>query len=305
MDLFAGVLPFTAVAEARSFRKAAATLGVTPAAVSKAVAKLEEDLGVVLLHRTTRRVELSPEGALLLERYRGAIDLVKAGREQVAQVQRAPKGTVRLSASHILGPLLLRHLPALWRRHPGLIVELSLNDRVVNLVDDQVDIALRVGPLPDSALVARRLLRTRWVTLASPGYLAERGTPQTPDALRQHDAIRFIAPTGKPVDFTFLERPQRDAVRRVAVDGPLSIDQGTMLLDAAAADAGIVQAHDYMAAAHLRAGRLVEVLRPWAAPGPDINALTLKGSRRTRRVRATLDFLQEALAPRPPPVRQL
>jgi LysR family transcriptional regulator for bpeEF and oprC len=305
MDLFGGVLPFTAVAEARSFRRAAEQLGVTPAAVSKAVAKLEEELGVVLLHRTTRRVELSPEGALLLERYRAAIDLVKAGREQVGQAQSAPRGTVRLSTSPILGPLLTRHLPQLWRRHAGLQVELSLSDRVINLVEDQIDIAVRVGPLPDSALVARRLMHTRWVTLASPAYLAERGIPSSPDDLRHHDAIRFLAPSGKPVDFTFLARPGREGSRPLSVSGPLLIDHGTLLLDAAAADGGVVQALDYMAAEHLRSGRLVEVLRAWAAPGPDVNALSLKSARRTRRVRATLDFLQEALAPRPPPVRQL
>src|SRR5262245_42226211 len=143
MDLFAGVLPFVYTADERSFRRAAARLGVSAAAVSKAVAKLEADLGVVLLYRTSRHVSLTAEGALCLERGREAVVQLQAGRELVAEAQRAPQGPLRASIPPIFGRLLVPAIARLAARHPRLSLHLSFTDRMSRMAEEGIDVALR------------------------------------------------------------------------------------------------------------------------------------------------------------------
>lgn len=293
-DLFAGVLPFVYTAEERSFRRAAERLGVSTAAVSKSVARLEADLGVRLLDRTSRRVELTAEGEKLLTHGKDAIAQLLAGREAVSQSQRAPRGTVSNSLPFVLGRLLVPRLARLAARHPGLSFRVSLSDRFSRLVDDRVDVAVRIGDLEDSSLVARRLRTTRWITLAAPSFLARHGTPRHPVELEAFNTLRFASTRGRTPPWTFRDPTGVDTFS-VETRGNLEIDHGEMLLDLAAAGMGICQVLDFMPHDYVRRGDLIEVLAPFAADGPPIHALSLAG-RSAPRVRAVVDFLQEELA---------
>lgn len=289
-DLFDGILPFVHTARHKSFVRAGEQLGVTSAAVSKAVARLEEQLGVRLLHRTTRRVSLSQEGEMFLQRCEAAIAEVRVGRDLVTMAQKVPRGDLTVSLPFVLGKTLVRRLAPFGVRYPSLRVHLRLTDSRARLVDDRVDVAIRVGDLPDSSLIARRVLRTRWVTVASRAYLARRGRPESPDDLREHDCLRFVSPRRKPVDWAFRD-PQRQRSYTVAVEGSLDMDQGELLVDAAAEGLGVAQVFDLMVEDRIRTGELEEILDEYAAPGPDVHALCLPEQRRTPKVRAFLDFL--------------
>ncbi len=291
-NLFAGVLPFFHVAEERSFRRAAERLGVTSAAVSKAVLKLEEDLGVKLLGRTSRTVTLTPEGATFLERCREAIGSLQAGRELVSASRRLPKGTIHVTLPFILGDLVAAELPRIAGRYPNLRFRVSMTDRLVKLVDETVDVAVRIGTLADSSLVSRHLCNSRWVTVAAPSYVARRGPPMHPDDLEQYDCLQFVAPNGKARDWSFIN-PRGEAPLSARIEPRLLIDQGETLLSAATAGLGVCQVLDFMVVRQLAAGELVEVLGAYAAPGPRISALTTPERSRAPNVRAFIAFLTE------------
>lgn len=283
MDLFAGVIPFVAVAESGGFRRAAAQLGLTAAAVSKSIAKLEEDLGVTLLHRTSRTVSLTTEGEEYLARCREAVSLMKGAREAVELSRSAPEGVVRISASPILARPVLAAIASVSGRHPRLRFELSLNDRVARLAEEDIDVALRVGDAHDQTLTARLLSTPSWCTVASPAYLArKRG-----DELAEHDVVVFSGPRG--VLRTFVGRGKLPEPR-------LTVDHGDRLVDAALLGIGVVQVLDFMVGAHIAAGRLVEVYP--REPGPPIRVLTVPRRARASRVRATLDALIDAFSAR-------
>lgn len=294
MDLFTGVLPFVHVAEERSFRRAAERLGLTTAAVSKAVLRLEADLGVKLLERTSRQVALTAEGESFLERAREAVAQLRAARELAAQAQHGPRGPLLVTMPYILGPLVLPRLARLLGRYPALTLHLRMGDRLSRLVEEHIDVALRIGELEDSSLVARRLMSTRWRTLASPAYLARYGTPTHPDDLAKHTCLKFVSPRGSAREWVFRREPG-GPTQTVRTGGSIDVDYGPALLDLAAAGAGLCQALDFMTDERIRDGRLVEVLAPYAADGPPIHALCTPGKQSMPRVRAVLDLLAEEL----------
>jgi DNA-binding transcriptional LysR family regulator len=291
-DLFRGVLPFVEVAEHRSFRAAAQRLAVTPAAVSKAVAVLETELGVRLLERTSRKVALTPEGQLFFERCRHAVTHIQAGRELVARAQREPKGELAVTLSSILGPMLVRALPRFTSRYPSITVRLRLENRVSALIEEELDAALRIGPVATASLVARPVRATRWVTIASPAYLARRGEPRAPSDLADHDCLKFVLPRGSLAEWSFMEEDRKTSAHTSAV---LVVDQGELLVEGALAGLGIAQVLDFMVEEHLASGVLIEVLADRAAPGPPIHVLFAQGRRRSPKVRAFVDFVLETL----------
>lgn len=298
-DLFAGVLPFVHVAEERSFRRAAQRLGVTTAAVSKAVLKLEAELGVALLVRTSRSVSTTPEGDAFLAQCREAVRAVGAARAHAKEAHRQPRGEVHLTMSPVLGSTIVRELSRLCARHPTLTFRVTATDRLVRLVEEGVDVAVRLGAPEDSTLLGRLLRRPRWATVASPRYLARALVPSSPDELARLSCLRFVGPNGRPRSWSFVD-PSTGAARSVAVEGPLLIDQGERLLDAALAGMGACQVLDFMVQEHVREGRLVELLPAHAAPGPEIHALYPRERGRSPNVRAVVAFLAEVLAPATP-----
>ncbi|WP_437735017.1 LysR substrate-binding domain-containing protein [Sorangium sp. So ce1335] len=291
MDLFSGVLPFVCVAEAGGFRAAAARLGVTAAAVSKSVARLEAELGVVLLERSSRRVALTPEGTVFLERCRAAIAQLKAGREQVAGAQREPHGTLRVTLPPVLGRSVLPVVARLSARYPRLSIRLIVTNRLLPLAEEEIDVALRMGPLDSSSLIARALRTPRWITVAAPAYLASRGAPTSPADLARHECIKFVL-RGKVVEWRF-RAGDRDV--EIATPSRILLDQSDLLLDAVVQAIGVAQVLDFMAAPLLEAGRIVEVLAPHAIEGPPLHALTPARRASVPRVRVFLDALGDAL----------
>jgi DNA-binding transcriptional LysR family regulator len=288
-DLFAGVLPFVRTAEERSFGRAAASLGVTTAAVSKAIKKLEEDLGAKLLDRSSRVVTLTREGEQFLERCRPAVLHVLGAREALQGARREPRGELAVTLPFILAPFVVPHLTQLTAQYPRLKFRLRLSDRYARLADEQYDVAIRMGELESSSLVARRLRQTRWVTVASPTYLARSPAPRQVADLTDHNCLAFVGPNGKLRDWEF-------ASGTFTPKGNLQIDHGGSLLDAARAALGVVQAMDFMVVDDLRTGALVEVLATAATRGPDIHALTTSGRATSASVRAFMRFLADCFA---------
>lgn len=294
--LFSGILPFFTTAEELSFRRAAARLGVSTAAVSKAVRRLEDRLGVKLLVRTSRTVSLTPEGALFRDRCREAVATMQSARDQMSQSRRMPRGEVRVTLSFILGRLVVASLVRVTSRYPNLAFRVTMTDRIVPLAQENVDVAVRVGAREDSTLVSRLLYASRWVTVASPAYVARRGRPSHPSDLAELDCIRFIAPNGRPRDWTFGARGSPSTT--VAVRGNLSIDNGDLLVPAASSGLGVVQVLDFMVEGALRSGEVVELLAPFSAEGPPIHAVTTPERARAPNVRATIAHLAETFARR-------
>jgi len=292
-DAFDGVTTFVTVADALSFRGAASRLRVTPAAVSRTIQRLEERLGVRLFERTTRSVRLTREGAAFAARCREAAAQVRIGRDELHAARRAPQGTLVISASPILGGVVVSATSVLLARYPALRVDLRLTDRLVKFADEDVDVAVRVGAPSDDAVVAHALTPTRWSTVASPAYLARRGTPESVDALAAHDCLRFAPPRGRPRAFSFLSRQEDGAAISFDPRGALDVDHGHLLVFGALAGVGIAQVLAFMVAEDVARGRLVELLGPFAAPGPTLFAVHAR--RALPRVRAFVDLLREEL----------
>jgi len=292
-DLFSGVVPFVTAAEAQSFRGAARKLGLTPSAVSKAITRLEARLGLRLLNRTSRSVSLTEEGEAFLRGCQEAVVSVRSAEERVLQAHRAPRGRLTVSLPLLLGKLVV--LPALKQfceRYPALSVHASLTDRVVSLAEENVDAVVRVGTLADSRLSARKLRDVRWLTVAAPTYLAQRGIPRTPAELSSHNCLKFVLPNGTVQEWEF---GAPGAARAIETQGSLFCDHGEGLIEAACAGLGVFQAHDYSVAKPLAAGRLVEVLADFIAPGPPISLLVAPGKRVSPKIRAFVEFMIETV----------
>lgn len=278
------------VAEQGSFTAAARTLGLSSSATSKAIARLEEELGVKLFHRTTRSVSLTPEGERYVEGVKPLLLEMDAITAEVTDNPSQPRGLLRVSAPAAYArSMLTPRLAEFSQRYPDINLDLLLEDRDVDLAAEQVDVAIRTGPLPDNVnLVARRLFTEPMITCASPDYLTQHGEPQTPDDLEQHNCIRFRnTRTGRPRSWFFKDGEQRQ------VAGMLTIDDAEAVGRAAIAGAGIAQIPGYMAKAGLETGALQEVLRSYRPPEVVFSALYLDRRFVSPRIRVFIDFLLE------------
>ncbi len=294
-DLFSGVLPFVRAAEERSFVKAAASLGVTTAAVSKAVRKLEEDVGVRLLERTSRVVRLTREGEVFLVRCQQAVLGVHGARQALKDMRREPQGEVAITLPFILARFVVPNLPRWSAQHPRLSFRIEMSDRLARLHVESYDVAIRMGPLEDSSLVSRLLRRTRWVTVASPSYLATRVEPKRPEDLQHHNCLAFVGPNGKRVTWSFVEDGHEASF---SPRGNLVIDQGDQLLSAASAGLGVCQVLDFMVEESIRSGSVVRLLEGFSGKGPDIHALAPPARAGSANGKALFRFMTEAFGSR-------
>ena len=291
MDHLTDIAVFVRVVERGSFTLAADDLSLSRAVVSKYVSRLEERLGARLMHRTTRRLSLTEAGAALFEASRGALERIEEAEAAVAQYQSAPKGRLRVSAPMSFGILHLGGAVAEFSRaFPGVAIDLRLDDRFVNLVEDGIDVAVRIGELTDSSLVARRLAKTQSVVCASPAYLAEHGEPETPEDLAGHSCLLYAYLSSANV-WRFQGPDGRDIP--VAVSGPLRANNGILLADAAAAGHGIVMGPSFYVAARIRTGELKRILVPYRLPELGIHAVYPQREYVPPKVRAFVDFLAE------------
>jgi DNA-binding transcriptional LysR family regulator len=282
---------FKRVAERGSFAAAARDLGLSPSAVSKLITRLESRLGVRLLNRTTRRLALTPEGELFLDRSCKILDAIEAAEAEVASGRRAPQGHLRV---HAFPTFAVDHLsvvlPEFMARYPRITFEFLVTNRVVDLVDDNVDIAFRVGPLRDSAFVARKIADLTQVVCASPSYLAKHGRPVRPHDLAQHVCLTLShVPDSRSWSFDLGGEKVR-----MDVAGTIAADSAHMLLKLAMGGAGIVRFGDIIVAQAIREGRLVPLFEELQETGGlPLWAIFLQGRQRVPRVKAFLDFLIE------------
>jgi DNA-binding transcriptional LysR family regulator len=262
MDRLDAMRAFASVAELGSFAGAARRLRLSPASVTRAVALLEEQLGLMLLNRTTRSVKLTDPGAQYLETCRRVLADIEEADRRVRGESAVPRGMMSLAAPVMFGRLhVLPIVASMLRRHPDLSVRMLLSDRLVHLVEEGIDAAVRIGQLADSALMALKVGEVRRVVLASPDYLATRGVPATPSDLARHDLIAFEA-METANDWQF--GAGRTSVR---VQPRLAVNTAEAALAAAEAGLGITRTLSYQAQAALAAGRLRMVLEEHA-PAP-------------------------------------
>ncbi|QDL90419.1 LysR family transcriptional regulator [Paroceanicella profunda] len=289
MDNRAGeMLVFVRVVEAGSFSEAARLLLMTPSTVSKLIARLEARLGVRLMERSTRRLALTAEGQFYYERSLALLASLDETEQQIAQGRAEAEGIIRVTASVTFGTAALEPiLPDFLRNYPGITVDLSLSDDVVDLYLDRTDVAIRVGKLPDSNLMARRIGETRRRIVAAPAYLARHGTPRVPEDLVHHNCLGFNFRRAMPV------WPMRQGGRigERMLSGSLLVNNGETLRRMAIAGLGIVRAADYHLRQPIARGELVEILADSdIGEADEIHALFRGAQFLPARVRAFLDY---------------
>lgn len=282
---------FLRVTDTGSFAAAAQALRLTPSAVSRSVARLEARLGVRLLQRSTRSLTLTAEGEAYRLRARRVLAELDDLERSFAADQAEPRGRLRVNTSVPFGLHgVLPVLPEFLQRHPRVTVDLSMTDALVDLVEERVDVAIRHGPLPDSALRARTLGSSRWRVVAAPAYLQRHGTPQHPDQLDAHNCLNFNF--RRSIEGWTLR--ENGHARRLAVRGNFVANSGESLRLMAVGGAGIARLAHFLIGADLRAGRLVPLLEPYnEGEREDIHALYLGHGQPSPRVRAFVDFLVE------------
>ncbi|MBS0373578.1 MAG: LysR family transcriptional regulator [Proteobacteria bacterium] len=291
MDRLHAMRVFSRVARLGSFARAADDLELSRAAVSEAVAALERHLGARLLTRTTRRLTLTGEGAEFLERAVRILAEVDAAEEAVRGAAARPRGTLRVDVPTSFGRgLLVPALPQFLKRYPELKLDLRFNDRVVDLVADEVDVAVRVGAVRPKSYVARRIATTRRIVVASPGYLAGAGRPQRPEDLAGHRLLGVTSgATGRAVEWRLR------GGRVVARDFAAVFNLAEAQLAAALAGAGLAQTIDLLAGPEIARGRLETVLDEFVGEGPPISVVYPATARGSARVRVFSDFAEGLL----------
>ena len=283
---------FVRAVELGSFSLAAREVGMTPSAISKLVTRLEDRLGVRLLNRTTRRLALTPEGEAYFQRSQRILADITEAEEEVSRFRAEPKGLLRVNVGTAFGMhQMVRALPEFLERHPELRVELTVTDRIVDLIEEGADLGIRLGTLPDSSLVARKICELERVVCASPGYLARHGTPRKPEDLLRHNCLNIShSPALRRWPFVTRE----GGVRHVEVSGPVSANNGESLLQLALVGAGIIRLSDAIVGESIAEGRLVALLQDVQHDEPlPLHAVYPQGRHRSPRVAALIDFLVE------------
>jgi DNA-binding transcriptional LysR family regulator len=289
-----------AAVEHGGFSAAARSLGVTPSAISKTITRLETRLGVRLLNRTTRRLTPTAEGETLIARARHILAELDEAEMEVTRTRGAPRGFLRINTLvafglHTLPPVL----PEFLRRYPEVHVELSVTDRLIDLTDEGVDLAVRSGRLPDSSLVARKICDTERMICAAPSYLKRHGTPRRPEELLGHNCI-VIGGYPQLRRWPFDDPQAPGGIRTIEVGGNVSANNAENVLQMALLGVGIVRLGDLVIAEHVNARRLVPILadRHHVEPLP-LHAVYPQSRLRSPKVAAMVDFLIEKFAHAP------
>lgn len=291
---------FVRAVELGSFSALARAWHVKPSSVSRQIGALEEELGVRLMARTTRKLNLTEAGHRLYERARVCLTDLEEALVEAAELTSQPRGVLRLSVPVAFGRRYVAPLvPEFVAAYPEVQLEVSLHDRFVDLVGEGYDAVIRAGHVRDEGLVARKLAPNDRLVCASPAYLKRKGRPRRPADLEKHDALIFRYVDASDI-WRFRKRDRTEAVR---VRGPVASNSGDLLLEAAVAGAGVALVPRWLAAADLAAGRVEALLTGWAATATDFDSHlhVLIPSRRhlPAKVRALVSFLERAFA-RPP-----
>jgi DNA-binding transcriptional LysR family regulator len=295
MDRLRAMEVFVAVADAGSFARAGERLRISPPAVTRAVSALEERLGARLFNRTTRSLNLTEAGQRFLESSRRLLaELEEAERDAVGEAS-VPHGHLTITASMTFGRMALsRIVEEFLSAHPRISASVMLVDRVVNLIEEGIDVAVRIGDLPDSSLVARRIGEVRRVMVASPGYLKKCGAPEHPSELKLHSVIAFTGLMANR-EWRFSEGGRAG---QVSLHPRLEINDAAAAINAAKSGEGITSVLCYMVGEKIRSGELVPVLEPyWPAPAP-VQIVYPHSRLLAAKVRAFVDFATPRLRER-------
>jgi LysR family transcriptional regulator, regulator for bpeEF and oprC len=299
MEKFGGIAEFVATVEAASFVHAAQRLGMTPSGVGKAVSRLESRLGVRLLRRSTRRLTVTEAGAECYQKFRQFLHELDEMEHTMSEADKPLQGTLRIHLPPGLARVrIMPALPRFFEAHPSMMLNIALRNDPIDLIEEGVDLTVRVGNFDGANIISRRVGLTRYVTCCSPKYLQALGTPEQPEDLLQHNCLRYVSRlTGRPRNWVFT---QDGAPLALALTGNLSLNNSDALIEAALAGIGIVQVPDYTAETALRRGTLVHILAPWTAPEQQVSAVYPAMRRASRKVTAFVDFLRETFRAAPP-----
>ncbi|AFZ38294.1 transcriptional regulator, LysR family (plasmid) [Stanieria cyanosphaera PCC 7437] len=295
MDKLKSLMIFIQSAQSGSFSKTARHLGMAPSAVSRAVLRLEDELGVRLLQRTTRSLTLTEDGEQFYKRARHILNDLEEAELEIKQSQSRPTGTLRLDLSFTFGKLHIA--PALMQfaaRYPELSLNVSFNDRFVNPIEENIDAVVRVGVPSDSSLIMQHLANTQYTTYASPQYLAQYGIPTTPAELSQHRCVNFIFPqTRRDVNWKF-ERDGKSM--ELPVDAYLRFDNSEVVLDMVIQGAGVAQMPKFMAAIAVARGELQPILQDYI-PQTELPISILYPQKQylSAKVRVFVEFMKELI----------
>ena len=280
---------FVRIVESGSFSAVARELGMIQPTVSKQMTALEEKLGVRLLNRTTRRLSMTDAGREYYERCQRILDEVQEMETEVAGLQNRPSGTLRINTPVAFGNVHMLPLTLAFRRkYPGLAIDLSLDDRYVDLVQEGIDIAIRFGELGDSQLVARHVGSSASVCVASPAYLSAHGTPGTPSELREHECITYSYLFSNEWPFDGPDGPQS-----IKVHGDFRANSGMTIRSAALEGAGIASVPAFLIREDIETGRLVQLLSQFAPAPIRISAVYPSARLLSRKVKLFVDFIQQ------------
>jgi DNA-binding transcriptional LysR family regulator len=288
MDQLLGMRVFARVAEFGSFARAADAMDLSRAMVSAHVAQLEKHLGTRLLHRTTRKVAVSPEGAVYLAHCQRILAEISAADDEMRLARDRPQGRLRVDVPVAFGKYLL--MPALSRfaqRYPLIAMEVRYNDRYVDLAAESVDVAVRSGTIRTPDLIARRIATSRLVTCAAPAYLSAAGVPRTPADLKQHRCIGYLRTDGARPSWTF---KQGNGVLKLRIHSALAFNTTEPIMSSAIDGQGILQSSDLLVAGYLAEGRLVEILREYSSEGPALSVVYPRATQHLAKVRVFADF---------------
>ncbi|TQF16205.1 LysR family transcriptional regulator [Myxococcus llanfairpwllgwyngyllgogerychwyrndrobwllllantysiliogogogochensis] len=284
---------FVRAVEDGNFTQAARRLHITASAVSRRIARLEEELGVRLFQRTTRALRLTDDGRDFYARCQHILAELGEAKESLARSRNRPTGRLRVEVPQVIGQLVLTPaLPRFLQAYPGIELHLTMRDEVVDPITEGADVLIRMGPLTDSRLVARSLAMTRMVAVAAPDYLKQHGTPAMPSDLSHHQCLGFLR-QGVVGEWRF-KGPE--GITRVAPRGAFHVSQGATLRDAAAMGLGIAWMMDFMVTRELATGALVTVLDTYAGEERPIYLLHPPGRHLPSRVRVFLDFVKTLFA---------
>lgn len=296
LDSLAGMAVFAKVVEARSFTAAAAELGLSKSAVSKQITRLEDRLGARLLNRTTRRLSLTETGAAFYDRCARVVAEAQEAELAVTHLQSEPRGTLRVNAPMTFGHLhIAPAIPHFLARYPELRVDMTMNDRFVDLIDEGFDVAIRIARLTDSSLIARRLAPDRRILCGAPSYFEKYGEPRTPDDLAKHNCLSY-AYVSDADQWQFIDG---EGTRSIAVRGNLRTNNGDAIRQALLAGLGVAILPSFIVGSDVQAGRLKAVLSDYLSNRASVYAVYPHSRHLTAKVRVFVDFLADRFGPSP------
>ena len=297
MDQQGEMAVFVRVVEHESFSSAARALKLTPSAVSKLIGRLEDRLGARLLNRTTRRLSMTEEGHAFYQRCVPILSAIDEAEMAVTELHAEPRGLLKVNASTAFGQFHIQPLiPKFLERHPDLRIQLTLSDSLVNLVEEEVDVAIRIADMPDSTLIAKKLSAVHRTVAAAPSYIEKFGIPKSPEDLKNHNCLTLSFETS----LNQWEFKGSDGPKRIRVNGSFETNNAAALYEAGLAGLGLFRAANFVVGSDFKEGRLIPVLEDYEMINQvNIYAVYPHSKHLSPKVRAFVDLMIDAFTPIP------